>query len=598
MMWMMMMMMMMFYVSSFRAVMLGNQTLDSPRSLQMNVANAQIMDREVSSGIFDDSPANRILLIRALLDALMVTVNSSDTSSTFQELVITATVRFPNIDVNNLAGQALPVPLPSAGEGRTIPFGIRLHKSKSFGRKQPWGQVIYVKNHRLCWVVATYYAMSHFLVMKEIYLLEESVVNEQCDVQRRHVRPQMVALKKMLFELLEKPAAVLLEEALLCFAKVADLDIGECEQPTPEVYEQLGRALNLQIVILDESSNYKSTSIFPQRRNPETGRRMNVYDEARDTIYLLRVRYPVVDNFGAGIGSQSVYHYHGLVSADGLLRHEMKKMCLYCQSLYFLYNEDHACPARRKVSCLMCHRVKGAVASEGEVPCVLPSTLSYQGKNFCTTSVGGEVFKCSKCGVECGSLACVTEHERLRVCQNMRPCGKCGKRFLCVGELAPTVTRHRDASGKVKVEKIFPTEHINCFHCKLFVLAVAQYILLRRLNDANAIVFFFLPQHTVSGAGHGTIQGTTYAGPRDQERPLPFPWDWVPFRWKCVEKRADSCIHNSWAWPSIPCPTVGRKWTTVCLPTWPLRIRVKRPTSFTTVKLVSISTLSLISKLT
>jgi hypothetical protein len=431
----------------------------------MNVANAQIMEREVSSGIFDDTRANRIMLIRSLLDALLVTTNSSDTSSTFQELVISVTVRFPDMAINNLAGQALPantVTLPSAGGGKVIPFGIRLHKSKAFGRKKSAGQVMYVRNHKLCWVVATYYALTHHSVMKQICRLELSALNSTCDVHRRRVRLQILALRKKLFDVLERPAAVILEEALQVFRREADLDIGDSEQATPATYEQLAKGLNLQIIIVDESTNYKATSIFPQQQDPETGGKMNVYDEGRDTIFLLRVRYPVVDFLREGIGSESVHHYHGLVSADGLLRKELKKMCLYCQSIYGVTYYGHRCPAKKRVSCLKCCRGKVADGLQ------LPLNVPYTCRDFCTPRVGGieEDYKCDKCGMACDSASCLKEHKRITICLNTSPCSKCGKRFVCLGELEPTKRRFKDALGEWKVEKIYPTAHRNCFHCE------------------------------------------------------------------------------------------------------------------------------------
>lgn len=151
---------------------MSNQPEDARRSLQMNVSNALIMEREVSSGIFDDTREDRVRLIRSLLDALLVTTNSSDSASTFQELVITTTVRYPDLVVNQLAGDVL----PTASDGKQIPYGIRIHKSKAFGRKKAAGKVMYVKNHKKCWVVATYYCCVHYLTMKNIFLLETEIV--------------------------------------------------------------------------------------------------------------------------------------------------------------------------------------------------------------------------------------------------------------------------------------------------------------------------------------------------------------------------------------------------------------------------------------
>jgi hypothetical protein len=197
------------------------------------------------------------------------------------------------------------------------------------------------------------------------------------------VRSKILALRKKLFDVLERPAAVILEEALQVFRRTADLDIGDSEEATPVTYEKLAKGFNVQIIIVDESTNYKATSIFPQQQDSVTGGKMNVYDEGRDTIFLLRVRYPVVDFLQTGIGSESVHHYHGLVSADGLLRKELKKMCLYCQSIFNVNYSGHRCSAKKRVSCLKCYRGKVADGLQ------LPLNVPYTCRNFCTPRVGG-----------------------------------------------------------------------------------------------------------------------------------------------------------------------------------------------------------------
>jgi hypothetical protein len=78
------------------------------------------------------------------------------------------------------------------------------------------------------------------------------------------------------------------------FSDIGKFNI-DAHESCAETFEILSCLLRRQIVILDWSNNYQSTTIFPQKVNHATGTRTNAHDVARDTIYPLRVRYPVVD---------------------------------------------------------------------------------------------------------------------------------------------------------------------------------------------------------------------------------------------------------------------------------------------------------------
>jgi hypothetical protein len=331
--------------------------------------------------------------------------------------------------------------------------------------------------------------MMHNITKKVILKLER-----QCpagalnDIPRRRTRLIINRMKERLFSLMERPCeGTLLAEVKEFFSDIGQFNI-DAHESCAETFEILSCLLQRQIVIVDESCNYHSTTIFPQRVDRTTGARTNAYDVARDTLYLLRVRYPVVDRTHHGSGDKSFFHYHGMVSPNGLVTRQLKRVCLFCVNLYHINWLAHKCPDKTKMTCKKCHRYSirvdpdapadtsvlgtagaAAAATRAWDPIASPlQQLAGRVADFCIVQDGLSLrTKCSRCTAVCRSEDCAVEHLRVSRCNHTAICVKCKKSFVCVGALAPKKTRILDDTGKLlRTDILLPTEHLNCFHCK------------------------------------------------------------------------------------------------------------------------------------
>lgn len=547
------------------SVRVANVAVDVPREIQISLGNVHIIDREVASGIFLDTPENRIALIRSLLDQLLVTTNSSDSHTSFQELVIAITVRFPTLELNDLAGDGHRL---EDGSGPYLPFGIRLHKRKAMTKKRPKGQLLYVKSTTQCWCTALFLGITHWMLKRQIRDIEvecssrlaamppvpptdpilpgaelvpespprsrsssrssspffasssptssprssspilsfpitedgtgevsscppsqassvftppedmfptvdEHVVEyvPAADVRARMARCKVLKLRNQLFGLLDLEGSEQLEAALGFFEGVGiNMEDLVAEH---ETFDMLAKALNFQIVILDEASDYQNVRIFPSRVEPETNAVVYTYDETRETIYLLRIVYPSVEPHGM---AKDYYHYHALVSPNALLYSRLKRICLYCRSVFDVRWSGHRCKEQFRTSCNNCVRVQFADHVDpdilGDEHASLYTDLSHL--NFCFRLPGDmEKYQCKRCMEECASQTCLDIHRRSKMCKTSSVCTKCGQRFLCLGVLAPKKVDIVDSNGVVTgEEEVRPTEHINCLHCKSGTLII------------------------------------------------------------------------------------------------------------------------------
>ena len=291
------------------------------RLISMDVANLNQNDRGVYSGEFPDTPANRLAIVRTVIDEMFLAMNSSDAApEQFLNLQLTLNVRFPDRKVNNLTGQGIVANLDSAVD--RLAFGVSEHRSKRLTHRNKKGQLLFVPNTSFCWAVALWLTHVHESTVRQIMAIEFRVAScggQLEEEERKSLRKEVADHKKSLLAELNSSEDELEElEAILRTSRGLAMDLLE---PSPETFQDIALALNRQIVIVDEACNYEDTRIFPYEIDPVSTETRQKYDQFRPTLFLLRTKYPV---FSKQDTSQEdferfYFHYHGLVSGSGLL---------------------------------------------------------------------------------------------------------------------------------------------------------------------------------------------------------------------------------------------------------------------------------------